>query len=224
MRKAIHTACWLLSVSGLFSPDQGLAQSEQPTFTTLPLNDVNAFKSPVPNWRLVGSVRADLNKVHALTTEPGQGIFVFSPSTKGGSRDAQLTPLSTNLQHGDIDLEVEYLVAPQSRAGLYLQGRYGIQLADSWESRTARVSDNGSVAERWDAGRPPGQNGYEGHPARQNVSRAPGLWQHLKISFQAPRFNAQNQKTRNARLMRVELNGVTIHEDIELTGPTYGAA
>ena len=224
MTKSISiVACWLLSLSGLMNPEQGLAQSAQPTGTTIPLNDLSTFKSPGSNWRIVGSVRADLNKANVLTTDPGQAVLVYSSSTKGSSRDVQPSNLLTVLQHGDADLELDYLVAPQSNAGIYLQGRYGIQLADSWESRVPRVTDNGSVDERWDAKRTQGQNGYAGHPARQNVSRAPGLWQHLKVSFQAPRFNAQNQKTTNARLIRVELNGVAIHEDVELTGPTHGA-
>ena len=100
------------------------------------------------------------------------------------------------LQHGDVDLELDYMMASKSNSGVYLQGRYEIQLRDSWEIRTPNVHDNGAVYERWDEKRPDGQKGYEGHAARQNASRAPGLWQHMKISFQAPRFNANGQKDR----------------------------
>jgi hypothetical protein len=75
------------------------------------------------------------------------------------------------------------------------------------------------VYQRWDESRPEGKNGFEGHAPRQNAGRAPGLWQHLKISFQAPRFNG-GQKIENARMLRVELNGVSVQENVELTGPT----
>jgi hypothetical protein len=57
---------------------------------------------------------------------------------------------------------------------------------------------------------------------RQNASRAPGLWQHLKISFQAPRFDRDGNKTEPAKMLRVELNGVLVHENVELSGPTRG--
>jgi hypothetical protein len=50
------------------------------------------------------------------------------------------------------------------------------------------------------------------------------LWQHLKISFQAPRFDAAGKKIANARMLRVVLNGVTIHENVELLAPTRGGA
>jgi hypothetical protein len=45
----------------------------------------------------------------------------------------------------------------------------------------------------------------------------------MRISFQAPRFDAAGKKTENAKFLRVELNGVLIHEDVELSGPTRGA-
>jgi hypothetical protein len=123
-----------------------------------------------------------------------------------------------------MDLEVDYLMAAGSNSGIYLQGRYEIQLLDSWaSSSTPRSGDNGGIYERWDEGKPDGQKGYEGYAPRQNVSRAPGLWQHLKVSFQAPRFDATGKKIENAKMLRVELNGVIIHEDIELYGVTRGA-
>jgi hypothetical protein len=40
--------------------------------------------------------------------------------------------------------------------------------------------------------------------------------------FRAPTFNSDGNKLTNARLDRVVHNGVVIHEDVELTGPTRG--
>jgi hypothetical protein len=116
------------------------------------------------------------------------------------------------------------MMAPGANSGVYLQGRYEIQLLDSWSTTNPKSGDNGGIYERWDDSRPAGQQGYDGHAPRYNVSRAPGLWQHLKVSFQAPRFDATGHKTENARMLLVELNGVTIHEDVELLGPTRGSA
>jgi len=193
---------------------------------TLPLNDLSAFTTPTPNWRIVGNVRANLAKENTLITDKGAGILANIPLEKAPAdpKNPYKYDLLTNLQHGDVDLELDYMMASTSNSGVYLQGRYEIQLRDSWTIRTPNVHDNGAVYERWDDKRPDGQKGYEGHPARQNASRAPGLWQHLKISFQAPRFNANRQKTENARVIRIDLNGVMIQEDVELTGPTRGSA
>lgn len=205
-------------------------QSAQPLSTTISLANLNGFAKPGSIWQLVGNVRADLNKPNTLTTDKGTGILVTAPPKKMPSeQNAQSHNVSTTLQHGDVDLELDFMLAKESSSGVYLQGRYEVQLFDSWNVRNPRSNDNGSIGERWDNKRPDGQKGYEGHAPRQNASRAPGLWQHLKISFQAPRFNANGsggapQKTENARLLRVELNGVLVQEDVELTGPTRGAA
>lgn len=191
----------------------------------LTLNDLSAFKPAAAHWRVVGGVRADLNKPNTLITDKGTGMVVAQPTpAKPGQPTDPKASLFTTFDHGDVDVELDYLLASKSNSGVYLQGRYEVQLFDSWDIRTPKTIDNGSIYERWDPKRGEGRYGYDGHPARQNASRAPGLWQHLKISFQAPRFNANGQKTQNARMVRVELNGVIIHEDVELTGPTRAAA
>jgi hypothetical protein len=217
---------WLLSIGWTIGTGLALAQPAPAPGTSLPLNDLSAFKSATPNWRIVGNVRADLNKANTLVSDKGTGILVNIPVTdkSGKTQYGDQYNLQTTFQHGDADIELDYMMASKSNSGVYLQGRYELQLFDSWDVRSPSTADNGSIYERWDTKRPVGQNGYEGHPARQNASRAPGLWQHLKISFQAPRFNANGQKTENARVIRAELNGVVIQEDVELTGPTRSAA
>lgn len=214
------TTRWLLAVGWTFSAGLTLAQPAPGAGTPVPLNDLSAFVNPASNWHIVGSARADLAKTNTLLTDKGTGVLVSLPSDK---KNAKAGDLTTQFQHSDADIELDFMLAKGANSGVYLQGRYEIQLADTWGAKTSSAGDNGSIYQRWDDKRPAGQNGYEGHPARQNASRAPGLWQHLKASFQAPRFNAQGQKTENAKLLNVELNGVLIHDNVELSGPTRGA-
>lgn len=233
MSKPFTTArfCWLLGIGWIVGAGFAMAQPTPASGTPVLLNDLSAFKPATQNWQIVGNVRADLGKPNVISTEKGTGILANVPLAKAPEDPKNPTKynLFTTTEHGDIDLELDYMIIPKSNSGIYLQGRYEIQLFDSWDNtgwdvRSPRTVDNGSIYERWDPKRPEGQNGYDGHPARQNASRAPGLWQHLKIAFQAPRFNANGQKTANARMLRVELNGVVIHDDVELSGPTRGAA
>ena len=186
--------------------------------TTIPLKDLSSFQQPGKSWEIAGDVHADLTKDNKLNTREGAGILVNNPTKKNKGKD-----LFTNFEHGDIDLELDYMMAKGSNSGIYLQGRYELQLADSCGATDRSAASNGGVYERWDESRPKGQQGFQGYAPRQNVGRAPGLWQHLKISFQAPRFDASGNKTENAKLLLVELNGVPIHENVELLGPTRGA-
>ncbi|WP_229969495.1 3-keto-disaccharide hydrolase [Pontibacter harenae] len=196
----------------------GLATTAQAQTNTIPLKDFSAFQNPGKSWQIAGDVNTDLAKENKLSTSGGEGILVNTPTKRNKGKD-----LFTDFEHGDMDLELDYMMAKGSNSGIYLQGLYEIQLADNWGTTGLSASSNGGVYERWDESRPKGQEGYQGYAPRQNAGRAPGLWQHLKISFQAPRFDASGNKTENAKLLRVELNGVPVHENVELFGPTRGA-
>lgn len=182
----------------------------------LPLNDLSAFKTTGKTWKVGAVATADFTKANDLSLTDGSGVLANLPGSGGAD-------LYTNTEYGDVDIELEYMMAKGSNSGIYLQGRYEVQLTDNLGSKNPTPSDNGGIYQRWDESRPAGQAGYEGHAPRQNASKAPGLWQQLRISFQAPRFDASGKKIENAKFIRVDLNGVTIHEDVEVTGPTRGA-
>ncbi len=199
----------------------GLQSQETPAFAMdeIPMQDLSAFQaSGGNNWAIAGSVYADWQRDGALVVTAGTGVLVNQPN------DQQRANLVSVLEHGDLDLEFEFLMARHSNSGVYLQGRYEVQLLDSWGKVQAGFGDCGGIYERWDDTQLEGQKGYEGYAPRENVCRAPGLWQHMKIAFQAPRFDGSGQKIANARILFIELNGTRIHENIELTGPTRGAA
>lgn len=186
-------------------------------YTLIPLTSLDQFRPTGTNWKIVKDVFYDYKKGGKGKTFAGTGVLVNELS--GKSKDH----LFTKMEHGDIEVELDFMMDKGSNSGIYLQGRYEIQMLDSWGQKNPRVTDNGAISQRWDESRPEGQKGYQGHPPLQNLSKAPGLWQHFKINFRAPRFNAKGEKTENARFIKVVLNGVTIHENIELLGPTLAA-
>jgi hypothetical protein len=193
------------------------AQNNRMPQQQIPLNDLSAFKSPTANWSIAGSVMADFVKPDVMTKKDGQGILVNIP--KGKSQD-----IFTNMEHGDIDLSVDVMIPRGSNSGIYLQGRYEIQLLDSWGKKALTSGDLGAVYERWDETRPAGHFGFDGVAPRINVSRAPGLWQNIRIQFQAPKFDASGNKIADARVVRIVLNGVTVIENAVLQAPTRGSA
>ena len=200
----------------------GSAQSPAGPSRALPpqsvaLTSLNAFRPTSANWRIVGAATADRILPLAMAEEPGTGVLVNTPAP--GARGN----LFTTMEHGDLDLSLDVMMPKESNSGVYLMGRYEVQLLDSWGVRAPTFADLGGIYQRWDDARGAGREGFEGTPPRQNASRAPGLWQHLEISFRAPTF-AGNRKITNARFVVVKLNGVVVQENVDVTGPTRAAA
>ncbi|MES2829442.1 MAG: family 16 glycoside hydrolase [Bacteroidota bacterium] len=194
------------------------AMKAQSLKTKVLLDDFSAFKTPAKNWKLVGGVHADPYQAVDFTIVKGSGILVNQFDKGKAGEDLTFT-----FEHGDIDVEMDYMVGKGTNSGIFLQGRYEVQLSDSWGVTIPKSGDNGGINERWDDTKPNGEQGYEGHAPRQNVSKAPGLWQHIKISFQAPKFNDKGLKSSNAKILYVWLNDVLIHENVELFGTTRNA-
>jgi len=94
----------------------------------------------------------------------------------------------------------------RGNSGVYLQNRYEVQVLDSYGLELG-LGDCGAI--------------YGKHVPAVNASRAPERWQSYDIEFTAPRFDAAGKKTANARVT-VWLNGIQIHADVEVDGPTAG--
>jgi hypothetical protein len=183
----------------------------------LNFNNLDSFKAPSKNWEIVGNI-AGIYDQKTLAATQGTGILHCKAAQAG-----QLSEdLFTNFAHGDINISFDFMMPKGSNSGIYLQGQYEVQLYDSWGVKTPKAHDCGAIYERWDETRGKGHEGFEGHPPRQNVSFAPGLWQHIDISFLAPKFDSNGKKIANAKFAKVTQNGFVIHENVELLGPTRG--
>lgn len=120
--------------------------------------------------------------------------------------------LSTRQSFGDVQLHVEWAAPAAIRgtsqnrgnSGIFLQGRYEIQVLDSFENPTYADGQAGAIYGQW--------------PPLANPVRRPGEWQSYDIVFEAPRFSGATLTT--AAHVTVFLNGVLLHHRKPLMGPT----
>jgi len=128
------------------------------------------------------------------------------------------TDISTREAFGDCQIHLEFRTPADTRgkgqqrgnSGVFLMGRYEIQILDSFEDGT----DDPLTY-------PDGQCGalYKQRPPAVNASRRPGEWQTYDILFRAPRFAADGSLAEPGRVSVVH-NGVAIHVDTEILGDT----
>ncbi len=183
----------------------------------VPLKDMSFWKtSSATNWQIAGDVTADFNKRNDMTASVGTGVLVNLPNEKNRNN------LVSAAEYGDVDVTFDFMMARHSNSGFYLMGRYEVQLLDSWGVKNPKYGDCGGIYKRRRYAADSTEILWEGHAPLQNACLAPGLWQHIDISFQAPRFDATGKKIANAKYIKITMNGIVLHENVELTGPTGG--
>lgn len=121
--------------------------------------------------------------------------------------------IQTLKSFGDVQLHVEWAtpVPPKGEdqdrgnSGVFLMGRYEVQVLDSYGSITYPDGQAGAL--------------YGQYPPLVNASREPGKWQTYDIIFHGPRFAADGTLERPATFSVLQ-NGVLVQDHVTLTGPT----
>ncbi|MBN1420606.1 MAG: DUF1080 domain-containing protein [Planctomycetes bacterium] len=213
--KSIHGAialCVLVSCGvALAAPRSGPRARSDGWVDILKGGNWTGWRLPTMDWVMAGEVTVSPENGKMLAWTPGAEAIVNGPA-------GRTINILTKLEHGDAEVHIEFMVPEGSNSGVYLQARYEIQVFDSWGVDAPKSSDCGGIYERWKDGK-----GYEGRPPRVNASKKPGEWQTFDIVFRAPRFDSSGHKTANAMFVKVTHNGVVIHENQEVTGPTRAA-
>ena len=152
-------------------------------------------------WKIGKAVQSADNE-KALEVKDGGKALVNVVSGHGQSWDIY----SKAKWGGDFRIEVELMVPKGANSGVYVMGEYEVQVLDSYGKEKMGSGDMGAI--------------YGASPAAVNACKKPGEWQKYVIDFRAPKFNADGKKVANARFLKVELNGQTLHEEVEMKGPT----
>ena len=111
------------------------------------------------------------------------------------TNDPKANNLVSKERFQDFQLEAEYKVSPKGNSGIYLRGRYELQVLD-------------------DAGTEPESHGHMSIYARRapavNASKPAGEWQTVQITLVA-------------NCVTTVLNGKTVHDNARIAGITGGA-
>lgn len=206
MMRASRCLSILLAALALFSWG---CQATRGTRVAQPFNGKD-----LSNWRTVPGPGSDRWAVGAPAVSPDDPRQLVLADTRGNAmvnlaaRHGDSLDLYSLDKFGDCRIELELMVPRGSNSGIYVMGEYEVQVLDSWGRTQMGSGDMGAV--------------YGAAPPPVNASRPPGEWQKYVIDWRAPRFDAAGNKIANARFEKIELNGVVLHENLEMPGPTPG--
>jgi hypothetical protein len=124
--------------------------------------------------------------------------------------------IMTKEEFGDVQLHVEWAAPAEVKgssqgrgnSGVYLQGRYEIQVLDSYDNKTYFNGQAGA---------------FYGHSAPLvNASRKPGEWQSYDIIFHAPKTGEDGKVAPGS--FTVLHNGVLVQDHVPIRGDATTAA
>ena len=130
-----------------------------------------------------------------MTVVPGTGQI----ETKEKFRDCQL-----HIEWRSPD-EPKRVGQDKGNSGVFFQGKYEVQVLNSYENRTYSNGQAGSI--------------YKQYPPLVNAMRPPGEWNVYDIIFHAPQFDADGNKTKNGTLTVIH-NGVLVQDHSVILGTT----
>ncbi len=121
--------------------------------------------------------------------------------------------IATRQGFGDCQLHIEWASPAvvkgngqgRGNSGVYLSGRYEIQVLDSYNNKTYYHGQAGAV--------------YKQYAPLVNACRKPGEWQSYDIIYHAPRFDADGQLSKPGTVTVLQ-NGVLIQDNVEIKGAT----
>jgi len=213
MRLSRHLLVWLAAVVPVLIVDPRAKGGDDSGWIDLIRGSgLKSWRAPTGSWFEAGDAVLDTRDSHYLIALPGKGVLM-----NGWNGDTN--NLRTKRAFSDVEVHAEFIIPRKSNSGIKLEGLYEVQILDSWGVKHPKASDCGGIYPRAEL-LPIYHYLDQGTPPRSNACRRPGEWQALDILFRAPRFGTNGKKTGNAGFTKVVLNGVVIHENVELQTPT----
>lgn len=156
-------------------------------------NDLN-------NWRTrEGGAAGWIVEDGIMTVEKGTGDIV----TQETFRDFQL-----HIEFRIPDMP-DATGQAKGNSGVYIQGRYEIQVLDSYGLHIPGQGDCGGV--------------YDMHAPLLNACKPAMEWQSYDIVFRAPRFDQAGREIHDHARITLIQNGMVVQNNVQVTGPTGGA-
>ncbi len=186
------------------------AKQPQPKVVTPKPYDAEKAKAPEGAIVLFDGTEESLKKNWSAMNK-GETKWKFVDGAMESVRRAGY--IRTKEEFGSVRLHLEFATPKEVKgngqgrgnSGVFLMGKYEVQVLDSYENVTYPDGQCGAL--------------YGRKPPLVNASRKPGEWQTYDITFHRPLFDESGKVTRKAKFTVIH-NGEVIHDNLELSGGT----
>lgn len=178
------------------------------------------FEISTPDGNKLGTLTKAERKSPTMGAEaPAGAIVLFDGMSSAAFENGRMTEdkllmqgVTSKQKFGDCSLHLEFLLPykPTARgqergnSGCYLQGRYEVQILDSF-GLSGEDNECGAI--------------YGVRKPKVNLCLPPLTWQTYDIDFTAARYGEDGKKTSPAKIT-VKQNGVVVQENVEVPDST----
>ncbi len=182
------------------------------------------IKAPEIEPRVITAGPAGGTPSDAIVLFDGRDLSQWKSVTGGGDAKwlvkdgfmqvvAKTGDIVTKQEFGDIQVHIEWATPSEvqgsgqgrGNSGLFLHGRYEVQILDSFENKTYFHGQAAAV--------------YKQYAPLVNVSRKPGAWQTYDVIYRTPRFDEPGIVLKKGTVT-VFHNGVLVQDHVEILGTT----
>lgn len=197
-----------MSIDGILVHEEDPAKQPQPPIVTPGTESTQEKPGTAPSDAVVLFDGKDLSNWTSTEGTPTKWVLTngaMSPTKSSGM-------IQSKQEFGSCQLHVEWATPKEVKgdgqgrgnSGVFLMGKYEIQVLDSFDNKTYPDGQAGAL--------------YGRKPPLVNACRKPGEWQSYDIIFHRPVF--ENGKVVKRATFTVIQNGVLVQDHYELSGGT----
>lgn len=200
---------WYMTIDGVMVHEEDPAKSPPPPIVTPGAASTQETPGSAPSDAVVLFDGTDL--ANWTSTKEGEATkWILSDGAMSPTEDSGM--IQSKQEFGSCQLHVEFATPAvpegegqgRGNSGVFLMGRYEIQVLDSYNNTTYF---DGQCAALYGRAKP-----------LVNACRKPGEWQTYDIIFHRPEF--KRKKVVKPATFTVFHNGVLVHDNVQLSGGT----
>ena len=165
---------------------------------------------------------AEASKNTLSFTKDNKGTIFVTPKAVNNSLEDLSSHLKSSGHYGDVVINLEFSLLPDSDIDVMLMGRYPVRLTS--KKNTSGVNVSGAIGKSWEHYNPDStERLFAGFEPIVNSNTQANKWHTFEAHFKTPRYDAAHKKVSDAFFLFVKINGEVVQENVKVPLPAVNA-